>query len=89
MNRMGDEVYRIFFEMSEPLFPNLGGGGTFWWYLRILRWVRMTVLRGFLMRVFYEPQYGGVSLFVPVLPEMKEDEVKRELFFAEETLRKQ
>lgn len=58
---MNDEVYRILFVSTPPLLLNKSSDTGGWWYLRILRWMKMSVLRDFLMRWFYEPIEGGFS----------------------------
>jgi len=38
-----------------------GYDGVVWWYLRILRWMKMNTLKDFLMRWFYEPTTFAVD----------------------------
>jgi len=58
MPSMNDEAYRLLFSIAEQaLYTNTQQTISWWWYLRILRWVKMTILASFLMKQFYEPAY--------------------------------
>lgn len=54
---MNDEVYRVLFSVAEQVLYTNAQQTISWWYLRILRWVKMTIMASFLMKQFYEPAY--------------------------------
>ena len=58
-----DEVMRQYvIPEATPMYYEESTNYT-WWYLRILRWMKLSILYSFKMRWFYEPVREWVSYF--------------------------